>query len=298
MKALSLACLMVLTALGPGSALAGWPSAPKSLPKVSKPAEVAPAVAPAPAPAAAPAASVEDTPAAAPAKRECKGVEDVRTDVDFGELFREDIPVAMAGRQKLLLESGRELFVTAVQDVTENDLSSSYHSKNPALLFKKGEPLLILSCFRDISRRVLTLDLHDVKNVPVGLLDEAPTAFALPDQPVLWDFDAHKSYVFAADADLAAVPGAAESFKLEEKCADKGLDACVAASRKIKAEPWTRDRDERADQACERAKVRAVNECMGGTAGKEYEQNARKLDDLRRGRAVKDFEALKAKFTR
>ena len=296
MRRTLVACAFVALALGlPAEGLAGWPSVPKSLPK---PAVGAPKAS-APAAEAAPAATEGTVPAAkpaSPAKPECKGVQDVRDDVDFGELFREDIPSALAGRHALLLESARELFVSARQDVTENDLSSSYHTKNPQILFKKGEPLLVLSCFRDISRRVLTLDLHDVNNVPVALLDEAPSSFMLPDQPVLWDFDAHKAYVFATDADLAAVAGAAESFTLEKTCADKGLDACVAASKKIKAEPWAPDRTERADQACDRAKVRALEECMGGKAGKTYEENARKLDDLRRARAIKDFDTLKAKF--
>ncbi len=296
MKSCTIVCAAVLILAVPGRSDAGWP-----IPVPSKPS-VDPGKGKAPTPTAASepgkGVSAASAPGAAAKVNKCEGVEDTRDDVDFGELFREDIPSAMAGRQKLIQESPRALFIVATQDVTENDLSSSYQSKNPQMLFRKGEPLLLLTCFRDITRDVLTLDLHRVGNVPVKLLDAAPAEFALPEAPVLWDFDAHKAYVFATPADMAAVPGSDVSMKLEDQCKDKGLDACVTASKKIKNQPWRPDTNDRADKACEIAKVQAINACMGGKAGKTFEQNARQLDDLRRNRAIADFGVLKAKFAK
>ncbi len=229
-------------------------------------------------------------------REECVGVQDTRKDVSFGDMLREETPKALALRQKLVLDTPRKQFVAATQDITENDTGSGGRKKNPAVLIKKGEPLVLLSCFREISRDVLTMDLHKVAQVPAKLLDMAPKTFVFPTEPVLWDFDAHKAFVFAKPEDIAGIPGAAESAKLEEKCAEKGLDACVVASKKVKAGPYRPDINARADQACEVAKVSERNRCMGGTAGKQYEAQAKKLDELRRKRAMADFQLLSSKF--
>jgi hypothetical protein len=140
------------------------------------------------------------------------------------------------------------------------------------------------------------MDLRYVKTVPSKLIDRAPAAFTFPQAPALWEFDAHKAYVRASDEDVAAVPGAAESQKLEKRCDDSALDKCAAASSKVKEGPWRPDIDERADRACEQAKQRERQRCMGGKDGDRWEAIAKKLDDRLRKRTTADFEALKGKL--
>lgn len=231
---------------------------------------------------------------------ECSGLKDRREDIDFNDLLRTDgemVPNVRERRRKLLAEATRADFVAAAADITSNDIGMGGRAQNPTLLYKKGEPLLKLTCSTRYSTfAVMGLGLHHENSVPAQLIDPAPGAFVLPATPPLWDFDERKAYVFASPEDMAAVPTAATAKKYAEACADKALDACAAASVKVKNGPWRPDLQERADEACASAKSRELDVCMGTKNGKLYGESAKKLDDLRRTRDVASFEQLKAKF--
>jgi len=231
----------------------------------------------------------------------CSGITERWDDVDFNDILRDDgekYPNVRTRRHALMMAAKPGDFIAATTDITENDIGSgSFHAKNPELLIKKGEPLLHIECSeRYGTHHVMTASLRYIRDVPTKLIDRAPRAFVFPDQPTLWEFDPHLAYVAASPEDLAAVSGAKESAKLEERCSEKALEACSRAANKVRDRPREVDVDAKADRACEIAKTRERNRCMGSAAGKKWEQNARKLDDLRRNREIADFSALKAKL--